>query len=150
MKNAACIRIDIRTGVLTEKNKMGVVRSGFGTCFIGHFIYIVGGSQNGLALNTVEKYNIFTDKWQDLRPRLPDEFSIMITVVTVKKRLIYGFGGFSETRNLQNSHHERILRLDTQRPTKPWQSIIVANPCTENAFNYGVIPLGFGDFGTVC
>ena len=38
-------------------------RHNFGICVIGHFIYVLGGENAG---NRCERYNGFTDKWEEV------------------------------------------------------------------------------------
>jgi hypothetical protein len=56
---------------------------------------VIGGKN--AALNPVQTCSVFDmlkNRWETLTCMLPDVYVLYITVQVVKKRLIYGFGGY--------------------------------------------------------
>ena len=105
-------------------------------------VYVVGGySANCKQLERSTKYDIIENKWKN-SDKLPVDFSIGITIVQVKNRFLYGFGGVNKGNQGPDSEIERVLRLDTLKKVG-WLSFTINNPSKLNGLNYGVIPLGF-------
>ena len=103
-------------------------RSAFGIATIGHKIYVAGGAAITRGyVPSVEVYNILLDKWTTcIQWMLPDRHSQALTCVSVKKRYIFGFGGWDKDNTSVGRGIDRFLRLDTQKPAG-WESLILPN-----------------------
>jgi len=138
------MKIDIPTGELSEKNSMINGRYWFGICNILGFIYVVGG-RLGISVQTCERFNVLTEVWEELNKynncNFPDQFCIGITIVTIQKRFIYGFGGENKQMDTEDPKMERIARLDTSRLKKGWTQQRLINPTNSTGCRYGVVPL---------
>lgn len=133
----SCLRVNIKTGDLAQRADMNSGRYAFGTCQMGQFIYVVGGRLDDYNLiASCERYDIFANKWTQLS-QLTDTYTSQVTVESIKKRLIYGFGG--RNADLERPQGERILRLDTLKLWKGWATLNLISPT--NGYSYGVFPL---------
>ena len=74
---------------------------------------------------------------------LPDAYKEdNISLMGIKKRFIYGFGGGSILKDAPPSNgEERILRFDEAKLWKSWVSLKLKG--IENGWSYGLIDLGF-------
>jgi len=70
-------------------------RHAFGITHIGAQIFVVGGfpDEEEKALKTSENYDILKNKWTTLPCTFPDDYSVNMTIKTIKKRFIVTFGG---------------------------------------------------------
>ena len=107
----SCLKVDLDTGVLEEMAEMIEGRFEFGICYVNHRIYVVGGYDE----RSCEAYDILSRKWTRLPATctFPDTYTGCITVESVQNRFIYGFGGYNDEQETQDSGIERIARLDT-------------------------------------
>ena len=64
----SCLIIDLSYGVVTEKSEMITGRAGFGVGHINNFIYVISGTNS--YGRSIERYDIFTDKWLQI-PKSP-------------------------------------------------------------------------------
>ena len=58
-------------------------------------------------------------------------------------RFVFVFGGVDGDGQTKDVRFERVLRLDTLKLGKGWDSIEIPNPSLENGSGYGVFPLDF-------
>ena len=100
---------------------------------------MVGGDSDEKEVDTVESYNILKNRWTQLPCNLPDIYTFGITVVSIKLRFVYGFGGYSCDEGCPP--YERFLKLDTLNSNNEWDYIDIENPLSQNGFNYGVFPI---------
>jgi hypothetical protein len=138
----SCLIVDIYTGEICQKASMEEGRDGFGQCLLGHLIYVVGGDSDEKEVDSVERYDLLRDRWSQLPCSLPDTYTFGITVVAIKLRFVFGFGGYSRDEGCPP--YERFLRLDTLTNTA-WQSLYIQNPLFNAGFNYGVFPIQESD-----
>ena len=68
-----------------------------------------------------------------------------MTFHQVRNRYIFGFGGEDSIFNTPDRSLERILRLDTSKPTLKWTSISLSNSSLQNGIQYGVMLLKSDD-----
>ena len=59
------------------------------------------------------------------------------------KRFVFVFGGVDDDYKTKDVRFERVLRLDTLKLGKGWDSIDIPNPSLANGSYYGVFPLCF-------
>ena len=63
----SCLRVNIKTGLLTVMSEMFNQRWLHDTCSIGHYIFVVGGrTKIGKVVTECERYQTLTDTWEDL------------------------------------------------------------------------------------
>ena len=97
-------------------------------CFVGPFIYVVGGTDlkhGPVDVKSTEQYCMRQDKWLEL-PKSCDvrEYPRELTIFAAKKRFIFCFGG--KNGNDSNEHgKERIGRLDTLKLPLGWTDLII-------------------------
>ena len=66
-------------------------RQAFGICCIGNQIYALGGISNEDALDSVEVYDVSSDKWEQMEQKLPKK-AYSMSLVAIQKRYIFSFG----------------------------------------------------------
>jgi len=115
---------------------------------LGKYIYVAGGCDGqDYSLYSGEKFDLLKNKWSPTKS-LPDGYSFGITLISIKNRFIYGFGGGNEQFNALKKGVERIMRLDTHKQ-KDWECIQKKNPAKNHGWNYGVYPVSFHSTNTV-
>ena len=92
-------------------------------CLIGPYIYVVGGRDyKRTGVYRCERYHTLSDKWELLQKNAKfDLHCTNVSILAVKKRFIFAFGGRTESRNLATN--ERVSRLDTFIPVFGWKVI---------------------------
>ena len=80
-------------------NNLGLVRSNFGAIVDNNVIYIFGGLDGHVVVNSLEKYNISTDSWRTIPPvRSEEQSSLIIPRMAFASALlngkIYAVGGY--------------------------------------------------------
>lgn len=58
-----CYKLNLKTQEIEQMSSMLDSRLGFGLCFIGNHIYVMGGSNELVNPITCEKYDMETNKW---------------------------------------------------------------------------------------
>ena len=110
----SCMKIDMATGEIVKLADMRECRSSFGLCVLRNIIYVFGG-RHGKNYNEevegCEKYNILTDRWEDF-VKVPDNYTIGMSVSLVEKRFVYGFAGVNARRETEYETKMRIVRID--------------------------------------
>jgi hypothetical protein len=119
-------------------------RSAFGVVSIGHKIYVAGGSGITRAyVPSVEVYNVLKDKWTTcIEWMLPDRHSQGLTCISIKKRYVFGFGGWDKENKSIGRGIDRFMRLDTLKPAG-WQTLSLPNQECGSGIQYAVLPIGF-------
>ena len=74
-------------------------RYNFGIASIGKFIYVVSGFSNNDTCDSVDVFDMRKNRWKRMSARFP-AFCLGITLVTVKSRFIFAFGGLNPSSNL--------------------------------------------------
>ena len=76
-----CLKIDIKSGEITERSQMIEGRCDFGFCHIGQRIYVCGGySDEEQNVFDCTAYDVLRDHWTRINADIPDTFSTGITV----------------------------------------------------------------------
>lgn len=78
---------------------------------IFNFVYCCGGLSGWEILDSCERYNLETEKWQNDVPNL-QESKFSMTMVVLDKTWIYSFGGASSDFNGDPNGFE-VERLNT-------------------------------------
>ena len=91
-------------------------RHAFGICNIGKLIYVVDGfpDEEETEFTSSEHYDILRNKWTKMACVVPDEYSVNMTVESIRKRFIFCFGG--QNSAYVSPSNERFFRLDSQKP----------------------------------
>jgi len=110
------------------RENMIVGRHYHDVCLIGPYIYVVGGRDNNRkAAYLCERYHTLANKWELLQKNAKfDMYCTNVSIVAVKKRYIFAFGGRNENRDYPIN--ERVTRLDTFIPIFGWKIITFQRP----------------------
>ena len=61
----SCLHIDLTSGDLEEHPHMQIGRQFHAVCFIGHYIYVVGGRDSKMkSIRECERYDVLKNQWQ--------------------------------------------------------------------------------------
>ena len=63
----------------------------------------------------------------------------------MKKRFIFGIGGWNFNFSGPKNTVERFLRVDTLRLDRGWSTLVLESPGEKNGVGYGMIPLESAD-----
>ena len=137
----SCLQIDISTGILTQKKDMLSGRTSFGICPIGKRIWLLGGlNSNWQVSTTYTSYDVLRDRWTEYTGKSVD-YPLKVTLVGVRKRFVYCFGGRNKQFNLPRRGNEVVCKLDTYKLGRGWEIFILQETALENGTNHGVIIL---------
>jgi hypothetical protein len=108
--DSECLKANISTGILTQLPAMTTSHANFSSCLLGRKIYAVGGNTN----KSCESFDLLTGHWTQMARGLPDAYKEdNKSLLGIKKRFIYGFGGGSILKDAPPSNgEERMLRFD--------------------------------------
>jgi hypothetical protein len=110
-------KLDLTTFEIIRRAPIPEARQAFGICSIGKYIYVAGGLNNDISLDSVHRYDCELNCWEELAQKLPFP-AYAFNLITVEKRWIFGFG---MTHNDINSKVSRLITLDTWNLTEGWK-----------------------------
>ena len=104
-----------------------------GLCYIGNFIYAIGGGNaNHASQNTIERFNVLTGKWSKLPNEIPGRTSFSMAL-GVAKRFVYCFGGSNNLNITETAGYmDRVMRLDTSNVSKAIQVLHLKTPLDQS------------------
>ena len=83
------------------------------------------------------------NKWVALPCDFPDKFSKGLTLEVIKKRFVYCFGGANKQNESADPEFIRVLRLDTLKISKGWQTIYLPMPFSKVVTSFSGLPMSF-------
>ena len=118
-------------------------RFGHALGHIGRYVFVVGGRNgNWVIVPSIERYDIIKDTWHDLNEQCNyEQNSCASTLVPVKQRFLFAFGGHDSNQCQSQEREQRFCRLDTYKLRKGWQILRLENPYTFSSYGCGVILL---------
>jgi hypothetical protein len=102
---------------------MRKARFAFGACESRGWIYAIGGiTHQDTYIRSCERYDIISNKWEELPKLSVSRFSISLVIDHQSRRYLYGIGGFE--MNLVRDE-EIVIKLDTENIRSGWERISI-------------------------
>jgi hypothetical protein len=127
------------TASFAEKPLMTYGRWGHSVAVVGHYVYVIGGSDPSTykLVYSVERYDTIVEKWATISSEF-DSYADCTSSITCNARHILTFGGIDA--KVKYSESTLIRRFDHLKPMGGWLVIRLDNtkPCR---FSYGLLHL---------